>query len=283
MGRGEPAVSWSHTSEDAPILGALVLLPYGIVGGMGLFAVGGTLWLLASSVLRGAYATAFGIGFVLVFALGVSAAYLEPVFGADRRRAIGFDPDFGPRRFAVASVVGLGVLLAAFSVGGFGFFAILLGSMVVPPLAVGALTSEGELDADARTLTYCGTDVELAALDGVRRWSIGGYVVYRLSYVAGGAGFATPRTVVVPRSVDSAIRAAFQEGVAAEREVPSSSSRLVPVAAVGLGICFFGFAGFLLTVEPTSTHPRGAGVLWYGTLVIGLFGVLFVGVGLRTA
>lgn len=90
-----------------------------------------------------------------------------------------------------------------------------------------------------------------------------------------------PRSLVVPRQADPAVRDALDSGVEADSGDSGPTRRGVRLAAVAGGVLCFGFAGLLLTVDPTSTHPRAEVVLWYAALVSGVFGVIFVGVGIR--
>ena len=278
-------VSWSYTPAESPVLRALAHLPLAVVGGMVLLAVGGGAWLGVSSALRGEYTFAVGILFALIVAGGVFAVRLEPLFGDERRRSRGLDFDPDPRRILVGSLVSVGVLLAAIAAGEPPFpvlLGLLFGAVAVPSVVVGVLTSKGELDPDAGTLTYHGRDVELSALTNARRFAVGGVVFYRLSHVEGSASFGTPRLLVIPSNADGAVRDAVTVGVAAESaEYDTGSNRAVRIAAVAFGLGFVGFGGFLLTVEPNSPNPRAGGILVYTALTSGGLGLLFLFVAVR--
>ncbi|UPV74540.1 hypothetical protein M0R89_00375 [Halorussus limi] len=271
--------SWSHTPAESRLLRGLVALPAGIVLGFALGLVLGAVGLAVLLAVEGNYLLA--VATLLAFAFGVSRTAPHLLAGRSGERA----PSFRglDRR-----------TLAAASVGGLAFLA--LGGLVLPPslllAAVGAavilplvlatvLASEGELDASAGRLTYSGTDIDCSTLVGVRRRSVGGYVVYRLSYAAGAATFGTPRTLVIPARADAPVRDALESGVAADAGDAGPTRTGVRVAAVGIGVFLLGFAGFLLTVDPTGTDPRGDAVLWYAALVAGVFGGIFVSLGVR--
>lgn len=278
-------ISWAYTPAESPGLRALAHLPFAVVGGMVLLAVGGGAWFAVSSALRGEYASAFGILFALIVAGGVFAVRLEPLFGDERRRSRGLDFDPDPRRILAGSLVSVGVLLAAIVAGEPPFpvlLGLLFGAVAVPSVIVGLLTSKGELDPDAGTLTYHGREVELSALANARRFAVGGVVFYRLSHVAGSPSFGTPRFLVIPSSADGAVRDAVTAGVAAESAAyDTGSNRAVRIAAVAFGLFFLGFGGLLLTVEPNSPNPRAGGMLVYAAVTAGGLGLLFLFVAAR--
>ena len=285
MQSGDRPVSWSYTPAESPVLRILAHLPFAAVGGIVLLAVGGGAWFAVSSVLRGEYASAFRILFALIVAIGVFAVRLEPLFGDERRRSRGLDFDPDPRWVFVGSLVSVGVLLAAIVAGEPPFLVLLgllFGAVAVPSVVVGVLTSKGELDPDAGTLTYHGREVELSALTNARRFAVSGAVFYRLSHVAGSASFGTPRFLVIPSSADVPVRDAVTAGVAAESAAyDTGSNQAVRIAAVMFGLFFLGFGGFLLTVEPNSPNPRAGGVLVYAALMSGGLGLLFLFVAVR--
>ncbi|UPW00576.1 hypothetical protein M0R88_00385 [Halorussus gelatinilyticus] len=271
--------AWSHTPAESRLLRGLVALPVGVVLGFALGVVLGAVGLVVLLAVEGNYLLAFATLLAVAFGLSRTAPHLlahrttefaAPFRGLDRRT------------LAAESVGGLAVLAVGALVLPGHLFPVLVGATVVVPLLVASLfTSEGELDAENRRLAYSGTDVDLSTLVGVRRWSLGGYVVYRLSYAAGAANFATPRTLVVPRRVDSRLRDALEAGVATDAGDPGPKRTAVRLVAVAFGLFLFAFAGVLLTVEPTGTASRGDAVLWYAALVTGVFGAIFVSLGIR--
>lgn len=280
MSTDETSVSWSHTAEESRLLRALVSFPLGVLAGGILAVLLGLVAVVGLVFVNGNYV----VGAALLFAFGVGLARFAPHHVARVKGERSLASEFeGASKWWVAgsAVVGIGALALGAQFGRGGLLATVLGTVVAPLLAAAVLTSEGELDAATGTLTYGGTDVDLRTLDGFRQVSLGGYVVYRLSYVSGAATFTTPRSVVVPKRVDAALRSGFESGVSADAPEGNSPKRAVRVAAIGMGVFFLGFAGVLLTVEPTTTHPRGQGVLWYAALVSGGFGALMVSVGLR--
>lgn len=276
----DPAVSWSHTPAESRLLRTCVSLPAGIVAAGALAVAVGTVVLALLLIASGDYA----LGAALLLALAVALLRIAPIHLARIKDGLPLAGEFRglrPRWIAAGAVVGVTAFAVGVQFGTAGLAATFVGTVLLPVLLAAVLTSEGELRPDDGTLTYRGSDIDLRALDGVRRLTVGGYVAYRLSYTAGTATFSTPRTIIVPRSVDPAIREAVEGGVAADPPEAASSKRAVRVAAGALGVFFLGFAGFLLTVDPASPHPRGQGVLWYAAVVTAGFGVLFVGVGLR--
>lgn len=279
-----PTFAWSHTPAESRLLRGLVALPVGVVSGFALAVVLGALGVVALLALDGRFLLAAGALLAFVFALSRTAPHLLAHRTAD------FAAPFrglGARTLAAGTVAGVAVLAGGALVLPEGWFPAFVGATLVGPLLVASLfSSEGELDAEAGRLTYHGTEVDLSTLAGVGRWSVGGYVVYRLSYAAGAATFTTPRTLVVPRRVDSHLRDALESGVAADAGDPGPSRTAVRVVAALIGLSLFAFAGVLLTVEPTGVAStggpsRGDAVLWYAALMAGLFGAIFLSLGIR--
>ena len=269
--------AWSHTPADSRLLRGLVALSVGVVAGFALGIALGAVGLVVLLAVEGRYLLA--VATLLAFTLGL--ARTAPHLFATSESALPFR-GLGRRTLAASAVGGLALLALAGSLLPRELFSALVGAtLLVPLLLASLLAPEGELDAENGRLTYSGTDIDLSTLAGVRRWSVGGYVAYRLSYAEGAATFATPRTLVVPRRVDSRLRDALDSGVAAESDDPGPTRTGVRVVAAALGLFFFGFAGLLLTVDPTGTAPRGNAVLWYAALVAGFFGALFVALAVR--
>lgn len=282
---GHPDGEWSHTAAESRLLRALVAVSFGILAGMALAAGVAAVAFTAATLLAGEY----GIAAALAFALALAAARSAPHLAACRGRdATGSAPlyeavrSLGRSRLAGAVLFGLVVLWTGVQLGGRGFSVVAFGGIAVPMVVVSALTSEGELDADAETLTYCGTDVDLPALDGYRRVALGNLVFYRFSYVAGAVTPTTPRFAVVPAGVDGAVRDAVEAGVATESGEYDPPNRAVQATLVAFGVGSLAFAGALLTVEPTSSNPRGGAVLAYAALLVGLFGVIFLSLAARS-
>lgn len=282
-----PALSWSHTFEDSRTLRALVALPVGVVGSVTLAVVVAVVWLVATTFVAGNYF----VGVVLLLAAGFTLArvamlHAPPGAAGALAGENGWRFDWqrvGWRWVAGGAAVGLAVLAVGAQFGPVGVAAAFVGTVLVPPIIASVLSSEGEIRT-GETLTYCGTDVDLRTLAGFRRRAAGGYVAYRLSYVAGTATFGTPRLIVVPRAVDDKIREALDAGVAADfddRADARSSNRTVRIAAVAFGLFFLAFGGVLLTVEPNSPNPRAGGILVYAALTSGGLGLLFLLVAAR--
>lgn len=276
----DAARSWTHTHEESTFLRALAALPVAVVG-TGVVAV----TVLAVGVLVALFVGGrYALGAALLLALAVMSARVAPhrlARTGDGRSFVSRLREFRPRALAAALAVGAAVWAVGAALGRVGFVAVVAATVLFPLTLRAALSSEGEVDSEAGTLTYCGTDVDLATLDRVRRLAVGGYVVYRLSFVGGAATFGTPRWLVIPGRADPAVRAALDRGAAADPGGVHSSNRTVRLAAGALGLFFLAFAGFLLTVAPSTGHPRGEGALWYAAFVTGGFGALFVGIGLR--
>lgn len=279
MSTDAATVSWSHTPADSRLLRALVAVAVGVVGGFALGIALGAVGLAVLLLVEGWYA--LGVATLLAFVVGL-ARTAPHLAATSSREAPSVFRGLRRRSLAVASAGGLALLVLVGLFGPRGSLPVLVGGTVTVPLAVATvLTSEGEIDADAGTLTYSGTVVDCSSLVGVRRWSVGGYVVYRLSYAAGTATFGTPRSLVIPRRADAAVRDALETGVAADAGNPGPTRLGVRLVAVALGAFFVGFAGLLLTVDAGSVHPRGEVALWYAALVTATFGVLFVALGIR--
>ncbi|WP_128476014.1 hypothetical protein [Halorussus pelagicus] len=269
--------AWSHTPAESRLLSGLVALSVGVVAGFALGIALGVVGLAVLLAVEGRYLVAVATLLAFVFGLARTAPHLF----ATGESAPPFR-GLGHRTLAASAVGGLATLALAGYVLPRELFSALVGATLLVPLALASLlASEGDLDAENGRLTYSGTDIDLSTLAGVRRWSVGGYVAYRLSYAEGVATFATPRTLVVPRRVDSRLRDALDTGVAAESGDPGPKRTGVRVVAAAIGLFFFGFAGLLLTVDPTGATLRGDAVLWYAALVIGLFGAIFVGLAVR--
>lgn len=278
-------VEWAHTAADSRLLRTLVAASLGVVVGMPLCAAVVATALAAGSLLAGE----FGVALAILFALALAAVRIAPHFVAFRNDEAaeswplhGAIRGLGRRGLAAASLFGLGVVWVGLRLGDLGFFVVAFGTIAVPMVAVSVLTSEGELDPESGTLTYCGTDVDLSALAGFRRIALGSLVVYRFSYVRGAMSPFTPRFVVVPVAVDGSLRAAVERGVAAEPGEYEPPNRAIRATLAVFGFGFFAFAAFLLTVEPTSPNPRGGAVLVYAALVTAVFGVLFLSLAARS-
>lgn len=284
MSSGSETVEWSHTAADSRLLCALVAASLGVVAAMALAVVIGAVAFTARAFLSGEYA----LGTAVLLALGVAAVRIAPQYVAFRRgdaaRSMPLREAIrrlGRSGLAAASAFGLGVLWVGLRLDGLGFF-VVFGTIAVPMVAVSVLSSEGELDADAGTATYCGTAVDLSALEGFRRIGLRGVAVYRFSYVSGATSPRTPRFVVVPAAVDAAVREAANAGVAADPGEYDPPNRAIRATLAAFGVGLLGFAGVLLTVEPTSPNPRGGVVLVYAALVSGVFGLVFLSLAARS-
>lgn len=272
-------VSWSHTPEDSRLLQTLVCASLGIIGGFALGIALGAVGLSVLLVVEGRYALGVGTLLAFVFGLARTAPHLT---ASTPREETPMLSGLGHRSLAVASVGGLVVLVLGSLFLSSDHATVLFGATTLIPLAFATLLySKGEIDADAGILTYSGTDIDCSTLVGFRRWAVGGYAIYRLSYAKGTATFGTPRSLVVPRQVDPAVRDALDSGVETDHGDSGPTRRAVRLAAVAGGVFCFGFAGLLLTVDPTGTHPRGETILWYAALVSSMLGVVFVALGIR--
>ncbi|WP_158056298.1 hypothetical protein [Halorussus halophilus] len=278
-------VEWTHTVATSRFLRGLTALSLGIFGGGALAVGGGAVFLTAKLLLAGQYTVALAILLALVFA----AARFAPQHLALHRSWLSKSNPFyegtkklGWRGFVVASLFGLGVLWVGLQFGGVGFFVVVFGILAVPIVIVSALTSEGELDAESHALTYCGTDVDLSALDSFRRVGLGTLVVYQLSFVSGAMSARTPRFLVVPATVDESIRQAVETGVALDSPEYDPPNRAVQATLAAFGIGCLAFGGLLLTVEPSSSNSDAGIVLVYGALVVGVFGFIFLSLAVRS-
>lgn len=278
-------LSWSYTVATSRFLRGLAALSMGVVGGMALAVLVGAVVFSAGLILSGQYAIAAAI----LLALAVMALRIAPQQLALRRGQLSESNllsqatrKLGWKGLLAASLFGIGVFWVGLQLGGVGFFAVVFGTIAAPMLAVSILTSEGELDAESNILTYCGTDVDLSALDGFRRVSLGKLALYRFSYVSGAMSYRTPRLLVVPASADDQIRQAIESGVASESEEYDSPNRAIQATMVAFGLGLLAFAGLLLTVEPTSANPRGGVVLVYAALCAGVFGLIFLSLAARS-
>lgn len=272
-------VSWSHTPESSRFLRTLVTVSVGVVGGFGLGIALGAVGLAVLLLVEGRYA--LGVGVLLAFLVGLARtvphlAATSPRQGTPALRGL------GRKWLAAASVGGLAFLVLGGLFAPYDRFSTLVVATASLPVALASLlSSEGDIDADAGTLTYSGTAIDCSTLTGFRCWAVGGYVVYRLSYAEATATFGTPRSLVIPREADPAVRDALESGVEADFEGSASTRRGVRLAALALGACFLGLAGLLSTVDPTTANPRSGVVLWYVALASGGVGVLLVAVGMR--
>lgn len=280
-------VSWSHTPEESRLLRALVAVPLGVVGGTAVAVAVGSVAFAVGLLLSGKY----GVGVALLAALAVVALRFAPQYVAFRREESSWAlalPEtlrrLGPAGVAAASVLGLAVVWVGLQFGAVGFFAVVFGTVAVPALVASVLSSEGDLDPETGILTYSGTDIDLSSLSGFRRISLGaaGVVVYRFSYVSGATTYRTPRFVVVPAAVDGPLRDAVSAGVVAEADDYDPTNPAIRATLAVFGVGLLGFAGLVLTVEPTSQNFRGGVVLVYTALLSGVFGVLFLSLAVRS-
>ncbi|WP_435174775.1 hypothetical protein [Halorussus sp. AFM4] len=278
-------VQWSHTVAESRLLRALAGASLGVIAATTLGAAVAAVAFTAGAFLSGRY----GIAVALLFALALAAARVAPHAAAFRsarsdRLALAHEAfrDSRYRGLAAATAFGAGVIWLGLRLGGVGFFLVVFGTIALPMVAVSVLSSEGDFDPAVGTLTYCGTDVDLAGLDGVRRFGVGGLAFYRLSFVAGAATHRTPRLLVVPAAVDDSLGSALDAGVAADPPASDPTDPAIRATLAAFGVGLLVFAGVLLTVDPSGPNPRGGAVLVYAALVVGLFGAVFLSLAWRS-
>ncbi|WP_276301676.1 hypothetical protein [Halorussus lipolyticus] len=279
MAPSSETVSWSHTPENSRFLRTLVVVSVGVIGGFALAVALGAFGLGLLLLVEGRYA--LGLGTLLAFGVGLARTAPHLTASSPRKRTPALRK-LGRWSLAGASVGGLALLVIGSLVVPTDWFSALVVATVSLPLALASLlSSEGEIDATAGTVTDTGTTIDCSTLAGFRRWTVGGYAVYRLSYAEETATFGTPRSLVIPREADAAVRGVLESGVAADPGDPGPTRRGVRLTAVALGACFLGLAGVLSTVDPTTANPRSGVVVWYAVLASGGVGVLLVAVGIR--
>jgi hypothetical protein len=180
-----------------------------------------------------------------------------------------------PRGVALAAVAGAAALVLAASVGTPWLFAALVVGLVLPTVAVGLLTTEGELDVDDRRLRYGDAEIPLTALAAVHRLRLGSYAFCWCRFVAGSG--RTPQLVVLPAAVDRSHADAFEAGVVSDHPLgqPTDDSiRLVAYMFGGLMASLGALSFALLAASGTSVLLAG-----YVGGALGLLGAFFAVVG----
>ncbi|WP_435365605.1 hypothetical protein [Haloarchaeobius sp. DYHT-AS-18] len=266
-----PDYSWTVGPEDSRTVRLVSYLGAGVLGGMALFAG----WILLVLVSDSLNSPLLLVGVLALLSLFVFRAVtlwpaLRPI-----RDEWGF---VDSKVLALASVVGLGIVLVSFRLGGVAGFLLVSGSIFVPVVTYNVLTAEGELNTDSLRLTYDEHHVDLATLAGVTTHQLGDLTLLRPSYAPGASDLDTPRLFVVPREQSGRLLASFETGIAAdpgEYDLPDPAEGY---ALVGLGGLMLAVVAFLLVVGPDSAD--GAIVLTYVALSIGGLGALLVVWGL---
>lgn len=267
--------TWSWGPADSRTIRALLYSQYGFFGGLAFLILAGVGYRLLRSVGSGEPNLVVLLGVLIVGWFLARTAAVEWAGRSTLRETRPFGEFYRVSRArwdATAAVLGAVVhyLLFAYSptAWALGF---LLG---VPAALVGArfLSSEGELDRDARTLTYQGTDVDLNAVAAVRRFTVGERTILWLSFVRSRGDVSTPRLLVVPTRLADAVQDAFETSTA--REVESAATeRTTRAALLGGALGFLGVAVGIGAVLARNEGPVAAVVL-SGVFVC--FGLLFL-------
>lgn len=264
-----PAVSWSLGPEDSRQLRALAYLSVSVLGGTALFGVGLFCFLVGSALYDGhrlALLAAIGLLAVAAFRLAI----LGPALREWQERW-----EFVRIRWLIVSpLLGGGVVLTSFYLGGAAGFLLHIGGIVVPMVALSAVTSDGHLDTETRTLIYRDQPIALDDLIRVRRMRLGDVTLYWLSYASGASDLTTPRLLALPTDADATVESALDRGVAADPGDHDPPATAVGYALAALGVFFLGFTAFLLTVGAEDSD--GVVILSYVAIVFGGTGAFFL-------
>lgn len=236
-------VTWSRGPGSARELRALLHLAVGVpiaaaalvVVAVGRLAVdGGVSW----AVLGGG---------VALLTLGSVGAWHRGLFGrvdelasqvaaASSGSGVLLDALRPPWLVGVVAVATAGLALVA-TVEPALALALALAGHLLPALALGLLSTAGELDPEERLLRYGDDEIPLRTLSAVRWRHVAGYAFLWCSFVRGTG--RTPGLVVVPAAVHEDHRTAFESGLAAS--VPGSERPDRPLRLVA-----YGFGGSML-------------------------------------
>lgn len=175
----------------------------------------------------------------------------------------------------VAAVVGAAIHVATMRLA-FGLWAAwFLGGIVGAPVGISLTTTRGSLDPETRTFTFNEKSIELDALDGFRRISLGEVTLLWLSYESSAGTFSLPRLVSIPTSVTDDVLPEFETGVV--NAVQDEQRELNPLATkilVGLGLGLVG-SGVGLTILVQRAGDELFFALYIGAM-IGFFGILML-------
>jgi hypothetical protein len=156
---------------------------------------------------------------------------------------------------------------------------VLLGGAVLLWFVAAACLTSGRLDPAAGTLTYGSRTTSLDGLTRVRRVPLGPVTAYWLGFARGSVGSGAPRTLVVPRRVDGAVRSALDRATAKGSGTEGDDTHHTPgriertvAATLGLGCLLVGpVAWLLLPPDGDATLVTG-----YLTTLGAPFGVLLL-------
>lgn len=218
---GSAKSSWSWGPANSRAVRLLLYGQYGIFGGLLFLLLLGFAYLLVRNVLSRELSLLLVLGLFTVNWFAARTAIIERAGLTTLRQTRLYDEFFQvahQRWYATATLLCAGAhyLLFTYSpiVWALGF------SVSVPVALIGPqfLSSEGELDRDAQTLTYQSRDVDLRLVTDVRRFTMGERTVLWLSFTHGRVGVMAPRLLVLPtRLVDNAWDT-FEASIAHEAE-----------------------------------------------------------------
>jgi hypothetical protein len=211
--------------------------------------------LLAAGILRLAWRAFRAGAYDRLFAIVVALAVL-PLTG---RALLGIAVTDTPtvdslRRRPLLVAGGAWVIVLAVVVRWRPRFALgLLGAAVLLWFVAAACLTSGRLDPAAGTLTYGSRTTSLDGLVRVRRVPLGPVTAYWLGFARGSVGSGAPRTLVVPRRVDGAVRTALDRAAARRsgtegddtHHTPGRIERVV-ATTLGLGCLLAGPVAWLL-------------------------------------
>lgn len=262
-------IAWDD--DPGPGLDAVRHVAAGAVVGVGFLLGAGVLVVAWRAFRAGAYDRLFAV-VVALAALPLTGRALLGIAVTDtptddslRRRPVLVA---GGTWAIVLAVVGRWRPLAA--------VALVAGAVVLWFVAAACLTS-GRLDPATGTLTYGSRTTSLDGLSRVRRVPLGPVTAYWLGFARGSVGSGAPRTLVVPRRVDGAVRTVLGRAVTSGIEsddahhTPGRIERAV-AATLGLGCLLAGpVAWLLLPPDGDATLVTG-----YLTLLGAPFGILLL-------
>lgn len=276
----DEAIEWSPTPATSRVA------RFGLYWLVGLF--GGLAVIVVALVGGLAFSAATGRGIGLeTFALVVFALVVATVIHG-RAVAFLFTTDVGsnhpfrefvrtthPLWLVAAAVGGAGIHVATVRIG-FGFWAVwFLGGLIAASVVTSLATTGGRIDPDSRTFRFGEKSIELDALDGYRRLSLGECTLLWLSYESSVGNFSLPRLVSIPTSLVGDALPLFDAGVAhAIRDERRERNSLATRMLVGLGIGLVG-TGVALSLLISARSDELFFAVYIG-LMVALFGVLML-------
>ncbi|MCL7416392.1 MAG: hypothetical protein M8354_00940 [Halalkalicoccus sp.] len=275
-------VEWRIDAGSSRLLRAVVYVEVGLFAGGMLLVFCGMAFLGLTSALGGEYTYLAYVALLALIGGPLSLLYLWPMIVdsdqrpplsalfADEETAERYVAAFTRGRLLGAVLGGALALLVALSLDPRALFALVVGSVLLIPVASGVV-SWGRVDPEEESLTHRDRTVALSRVERLRRVDLGGFSLCWLSYRPGGDDLTSPRLLAAsPEAADAIERVLAATDPETDGEY--TPDRAVQAALGFLGVCFLGLAVAVFLAE-----PGGAGdpvLRWYLVGGFGFFGVM---------